>query len=759
MIISSSGTAFLRGVAAGTLGACMTALAAVNASAATLEEVVVTAQKRTESLQDVSLSVNVVSGEAIADLGMANFDALEIPGVHIAQGGMNENVYVRGVGSTGNNFGFEQSVPFFIDGVYLGRARAQRLGFLDVERVEVLKGPQPIYLGKNAIGGAVSISSRRPTEDPEFSIDFFNEFEHEETAVTAIASGPLSDSVRARGVVRYRQLEEGWIDNVSSGDADPRQEDKLARLSLVWDASERLEVFTKLEYIDTSWEGRNAEVFDCEDNSVIPSLGDANCRLDGESFINFDPANYPLDPDTGTSTFSASGAGLGDTFINDFEMISGLLSFSFDLGAATLVSNTAYLEFENVHFNKADFTPTDRAAAEFIEDFSQISQELRLQSTGDTKLNWIAGVYYDSNDNDTRAFANAPSLAPMSFIQDRDARESADSWAVFGELAFDVTDSVTAKVGARYTEVDKDIDFAWDRWLGANSILTVRQDATFQDDRKDDALQPAVTLEWRPLDGLMLYGSYKEGFKAGGFDHSAQNDFTNFQFDQEEVKAYEIGAKWRSSTGNATVNVALFSNEFSDLQVTSRDAVELNFSTQNAAKATTDGVEVEFAWAATDSLTLSGGIVYLDTQYDEFDAAQCWPGQTEELGCVGGVQSLEGAPLQFAPDFSGNLVAEWTQPIQEALELRLRLSMFFTDDYVTDLLQDPSTIVPAYEKYDARIAIGPVNRKWEVAFVGRNLTDELVSSWRANVPGGDANAHFALMDRTRQLAIQARYQF
>jgi outer membrane receptor protein involved in Fe transport len=347
----------------------------------------------------------------------------------------------------------------------------------------------------------------------------------------------------------------------------------------------------------------------------------------------------------------------------------------------------------------------------------------------------------------------------MSFIQDRDARETADSWAVFGELAMDITDTVTAKLGARYTEVDKDIDFAWDRWLGARGVLTVRQDATYQDSRKDDALQPALTLEWRPVDGLMVYGSYKEGFKAGGFDHSAQNDFTNFQFDQEEVEAFEVGAKWRSSAGRATVNVALFSNEFSDLQVTSRDAVELNFVTQNAARATTEGVELEFAWAATDSLTLSGGIVYLDTQYDDFDSAQCWPGQTAELGCVDGVQSLDGTSLQFAPEFSGNLVAEWAQPIREALELRVRLSMFFTDDYATDALQDPSTIVPGYEKYDARIAIGPISRKWEVALVGRNLTDELVSSWRANVPGADANSHFALMDRTRQLAVQARYQF
>jgi outer membrane receptor protein involved in Fe transport len=749
------------GLGSRVLGLAFAVAVALPAGAATLEEVVVTAQKRTESLQDVSLSVNVVSGEAIADLGLANFDALEVPGVHIAQGGMNENVYIRGVGSTGNNFGFEQSVPFFIDGVYLGRARAQRLGFLDVERVEILKGPQPIYLGKNAIGGAVSITSKRPGDEPEFSIDLYNEFEHDETSVTAVASGPVSDSLKARGVVRYRELTDGWVENRSTSQMSPEQEDTLGRFSFIWDASENIEVFGKLEYVDTLWDGRNAEVFDCDPGSVVPSLGDADCKLDGVSYIDFDPANYPADPDTGDTPLVNTRPTRGQTFINSFEMTSGLVSVNWALGNINLVSNTAYLEFDNRQYNKADFVPTDRGVAEFREDFSQFSQELRLESMGDGALSWIAGAYYDTNDNFTDSPNNVPALAPMnmSFQQARVADETADSWAVFGEVSYDFTDAFRVKAGARYTEVEKDIDFFWDRWDGVNSVLTAYQSATFADSRSDDSLQPALTLEWRPLDEILLYGSWKEGFKAGGFDHSATNDFTNFQFDQEEVTAYEAGAKWRDSSGRATVNVALFRNEFTDLQVTTRDPENFTFVTQNAAEATTQGVELEFAWAATESLTLSGGVVYLDTQYDDFGATQCYPGQTVEQGCVGGSQSLTGAPLQFAPEFSGSLVAQWERPVTDALEMRVRLSMFFTDDYASDTKQDPSTIIPGYEKYDARVAFGPFDRKWEVAFIGRNLTDELVSSWRGDVPGAGSNAHFALMDRTRQLALQARYRF
>lgn len=344
-------------------------------------------------------------------------------------------------------------------------------------------------------------------------------------------------------------------------------------------------------------------------------------------------------------------------------------------------------------------------------------------------------------------------------MQSRVAEESADSWAVFGEVAYDLTEQVTVKAGARYTEVDKDINFFWDRWDGVSGVLTRYRSADYQDSRTDDSLQPALTIEWKPNEELMIYASWKEGFKAGGFDHSATNDFSAFQFDMEEVTAWELGSKWRSESGVATINMALFRNEFTDLQVTSRDPVGLTFQTQNAAEATTQGVEVEFAWAATDQLTLSGGFVYLDTQFDSFPETQCYPGQSAEEGCVDRVQDLTGAPMQFAPEFSGSLVAEWAQPVASDLEMRLRLSMFMTDDYVSDLKQDPSTLIPGYEKYDARIGVGPLDRKWELAIVGRNLTDELVSSWRADVPGAGSNAHFALMDRTRQIALQARYQF
>ena len=188
-------------------------LPTVPVAAAVLEEVVVTAQKREENLQDVPISIATISGATISEFGLTIFQDLEIPGVNISQGGIGENIFIRGIGSSSSNLGFEQSVPIFIDGAYFGRSRATRLGFLDVRQVEVLKGPQPTYFGRNAIGGAISLLSARPTDELFASLDAAYEFENEETMLTAVVSGPLSEKLRGRIAANWRDLNKGWVEN------------------------------------------------------------------------------------------------------------------------------------------------------------------------------------------------------------------------------------------------------------------------------------------------------------------------------------------------------------------------------------------------------------------------------------------------------------------------------------------------------------------------------------------------------------------
>ena len=166
------------------------ALAIAPAANAQLEEIVVTATKRVESLQDVPLSITAIDGAVLEKFSISNFYDMDIPGVNIAQGGMNDNAFIRGIGQSSGNFGFENSAPYYIDGVYFGRARGTRLAWLDAERIEVIRGPVPTYLGKNASAGAINITSRRPSDALEGFVDVYQEFEHNETVLTGAVGGP-----------------------------------------------------------------------------------------------------------------------------------------------------------------------------------------------------------------------------------------------------------------------------------------------------------------------------------------------------------------------------------------------------------------------------------------------------------------------------------------------------------------------------------------------------------------------------------------
>lgn len=195
----------------------------------------------------------------LAEFSISNFYDMDIPGVNIAQGGMNDYAFIRGIGQSSGNFGFENSAPYYIDGVYYGRARGTRLAWLDAERVEVLKGPVPTYLGKNASAGGINIVSRRPTDTIDAFIDLYDEFEHSERVITGSVSGPISDSFRARLAAKYRDLEDGWMDNTVLGIEEPAQEDTLFRLSVEWDVSETVSAYAKIETVEAEWEGRNTQ--------------------------------------------------------------------------------------------------------------------------------------------------------------------------------------------------------------------------------------------------------------------------------------------------------------------------------------------------------------------------------------------------------------------------------------------------------------------------------------------------------------------
>jgi len=751
-----------------------------------LEEITVTAQKRPQNLQDVPVAVYAVSGETISKLGVGNFEDIEVPGVTVSRGGMTDAISVRGVGSD-SNLGFEQSVPLYVDGLYFGRARTQRIGFMDVGGIEFLKGPQPTHLGKNAVAGAINITSKRPTDELEVELDGFYELNHKELSLFGAVSGPLSDKVRARTAVKYRSLD-GWVNNVVTDNMEPNQKEIMGRVNFEIDVSDDLSVNLSAFASSTEDKGRNNVAAICGTSGL---LYDAIFNSGG--YCAEDKASLDL-----KTLVKASGAipslytDEDTTFYNKSELMGFSMKMEYDMDGYTVSSVTGYYDFKNRYFADADHSTLRRLEAHFPEDFNQFSQELRVLSPQEEAFKWTAGAYYDKNNNDTGSTVTIPFVAMgMGTTVFRDAREDAESWSVFAEASLDVSEDVTMTVGGRYSEVTKSIDY--DRCNAP--MLIALTDADYTDDpedlnfdtigctanlmqlgeghtvapaRKDTKFQPAVTLEWRPNGDSLVYASWKEGFKAGGFDHglSGTRVVTNanladsFTFEPEEVSSFEIGAKIGLLDGAAELNISAFTSSFTNLQLSVlEDPVSLTFSVSNAGKAKTQGIEADFRWAASEYLTLTAGAIVLDSKYVSFLGAPCFSGQSATEGCVGGVQDLSGHKTTYAPDFSGTLAADFSYPLNDSLELVSQISTFYTGDIFTTSDFDPAGLQEAYAKVDLRLGVGNVDEGWEIAVLARNLTNKYTTSLISDLPTLGAGMQFALLDRPRSIAIQARMKF
>jgi len=750
-----------------------------------LDEVIVTAQKREERLQDVPLTVTAVSGEALGDFGVARFEDVKLPAVRIGQGGFTDSLFIRGIGS-GNNQGFEQSAPIFIDGAWYGSSRSARLGFLDLDRIEVLKGPQTTYYGKNAIAGAIGVVSRRPTTTFEGGVDATYEIENREKLLSGYLSGPLSDTLRVRVAGQWRDLDKGWVRNVATGTDDPRQEAWGARLSAVWAPSEQLEIYAKYEQAMSRQFGRETQLTACNRASPIINFALDDCELNDTRAVSFNRAGFgavinlwdpsrPF-PEVSEIKLSAGQVGLNYSFAGDHSLAALINYFDQDAYQSTLPAHQTAV----------------RSAALLQDAQRGFSQEIRVESPRDQSFVWVVGLYRDEGNLNSYPTVGLP-VVLQGRVNVAGVDQDDQTLAAFAEVGVMLSSEITAKAGVRWSETEKTglgqrqtYQAAPFPPAGVPTSLTLLQGAnngTFNVpmNRTDSSVDPSVTIEWRPGENALIFGSWRQGFKAGGLDHNVSvfgarvADLSSAnQFAPEEVDYAEAGAKLGLLDGRATFNISAFRGDYRNLQVAVYDVVTALFRTTNAAKARSQGVDLEAAVAATNSLTLNVSASYLDSTYIDFRGAACYsnPPQTAAQGClpVPGVpnttaQDRSGQPTQFAPEWSGSVSARYRTGLPfsvfgESAQFNAQLDWLLTDDYFTDNFGDPDTMVEGYSRIDARLGFGADGGRWELALIGRNLTDRFVPVWVGNqVAGGPNSSHFAIVDRTRQLAIQFKYRF
>ncbi len=766
-----------------------------------LEEVVVTAQKRAESLSDVPISVNVMSGEKIAQAGITNLDDLSdfVPNLSLNQTGLSTSIAIRGI-SSGINPAFEQSVGMYIDDVYYGRSQLARVPYLDPDRVEVLRGPQPILFGKNAIAGAISMATRRPSlEGVEGFVQAEYNFDQEMRDVQFAVNAPLGDTFAARIAGLYRDSE-GYYENTTLGRDESQLEEYVLRGSFLFEPTDELLLLLKLETGEFDTKGRFLEIVSPSELPGAPgSYADTLRNLTGGAFNLETEQNFKRQAN-------------GDLEENEFKNATFTLDYA--LGEHTLTAITGYVDYDTYLFCDCDFTGAVIFDAPGYESFEQFSQELRLTSPGGETLDYIVGAFYQSYEIDLDDLTNFPSNSIANLVvpalpgtgAQRAYETDSDLWSVFAQLTWNASDALRVTAGVRYTAEDKsgsrtinivDVNepspvrnitglqpttgqaplfygglFAIDSEQGnvsGNTDCGGASDAVGHNlncDRDEAKLTPAINAQWDVNDDMMAYASISTGFKAGGFDARANNT-GSFEFEEEEALSFEVGTKLSLAGGAAELNVALYRTEYTDLQTSQFDGT-LAFNVTNAGEATTQGLELDGRWQATENLMLTGAFAWLDFEWDKFPNSECFFGETSSYPAgseFAGLCDRAGERREFTPEITANLGGQYFVQVGESMELVLGLDVAYSDEYFVSPSLDPNLEQDSFFKLNGRIALSSQEGNWEVALLLENMTDEEILTFGNRAPvsttltGGTATAYYAFYEAPMNATLHLRYNF
>lgn len=778
------------------------------APSSTLEEIIVTSQKRAESLQEVPISVVALSGNKIAEAGIENLEDLTVymPNIHFTETGFSTQVRVRGIGS-GNSQGFEQSVGMYIDGIYYGRAQLFRTPFMDMERAELLRGPQTILFGKNSIAGALNLTTAKPTDYFTGALTASQEFETDQTEVNGFISGPITETLRGRLAVRQYE-EDGYITNTYKNQEEPQTEEESVRVSLDWSPIDDLSFYLKAQRDEFDVVGRPIEI-----TQDIP-LDEGGATYEQVFQILGQPAiegEHDYRRQTNADEFSN----------NEVNNVTLAAEYGFNDHTLTLISG--WLDFTYDELCDCDFTPAEILPLALHEEYDQFSQEIRIASPVGQKIEWIAGTYYQEYDQE---FSDDLSLTQSNLLPNlraalaplagtgylRQFEQSSEAWALFAQGTWNATDQLRITVGARYTEEKKSAhkslniydlatgDFSADPLLGflyleafgaENNQATVSFNpdsflaplrftgADITGERDESAFTPLLNVEYNFNDDTMAYASVTRGFKAGGFDPRSnqigsfptadtsateENPTRFFEFEEEEATSMEVGVKSTLADGRAELNIAFYRTEYQDLQVSQFDG-RVGFNVGNAEETLVQGVELDGRWLLYDGLTLGYGASYLDFEYEDFTGGNCYSGQSGGIDINGDgnpdICDYTGKRDVFTPEYTLNASLDYVTPINSWLDFAGFLDFQHVDSHQVHVNLDPTGEIDAYTIVNLRLGVEAEN--WAVAVLGKNLLDEKVVTVSSNAPLSDSNfdtnTHYSFVRRPLTVALEGTVKF
>lgn len=780
------------------LSACMTIGLTANAQEADdtqdkgFEKITVTAQKRVESLNEVPVAVSVLREDQINSAFSANIEGLQalVPSVSFRKGNTTRNsaITVRGIGTISFSVAAEPSVSTVVDGVVLGRSGQAFVDLYDLDRIEVLRGPQGTLFGKNASAGVVNITTKRPSDVFEGSFEA-SLYQDNEYRLKTSVSGPLNDNVSGSLTVLKSQFD-GYVQNVYNNQTVSGYDKEGVRAMLDIEATDDTDILFILENV-------NSNDSCCADLELTPSgRHDSEASPDSTGSGDFDLDQRQIDHDFETRTID--------------ETTAFSIQVDKELGDHQLTSITAYRSWNNTEYREGDFTSTTGSIPFPVnfgnvndggvgfqlhdigpQEWDQVSQELRIASPTGEALDYQAGFFWwnqKSERNFTRdascqnnggqfpaaigAYltdvlgAENPTDADIEqFISDQGLSCNAndivgataymqtefDNWALFADGKYHINDDFRLLFGLRYT--DDEVSFSHNRSSNDHYRRTgvgVRGfDTDYQGSTDESNVSGKFGAQFDINDDSMVYATYSQGYKGPAFNvfyNMSDND--TLPIDEETSDAYELGYKYASRS--LIFNAAIFRTEIDGFQANNSELLDGVTITRltNAGSVTTEGFEFDFMWQATDQLTLTGGLSSVTAEVDQF---LCPDGTTTSCDAV------SGTDLPFSPDLKYSVTGEYVWELDD-MEIYLNGSYVYTDEIFAGApgaSPAAADLLPDYGILNASLAFSFSDDDYRISLIGKNLTDESYITTYS----GDGFRYQIPRDASRYFGVQLRARF
>ncbi len=661
------------------------------ASMGFLEEVKVTAQRRTELALDVPISITAISAEQLGQGDVIQLsDIMKLtPGVRFDDTGGFAQATIRGVGTAVTVAGSGSNVALYTDGFYSPSQASANAELFSTESVQVLKGPQGTLFGRNATGGAILVTTSEPTSEERVDLEVgYGDYNTQRYQLYATGGASEVLAFDIGGVLRRG---DGYLDNIITGsDTDGRYEDSAARVGVKWTPNDKISALLRYAH-GTS-----------HDNSFVAY----NIFEEGGQVFST-AALYGAD--VATKPHEVSN-GYKPRYTSSSDTVQ--LTVKFDLDFAQLTSYTQYRDEGNTHYFDFDASALDIYHFIFDTRDEIFTQEFLLSSSDEGRLQWTTGLFYFTDE--TIYENNRQSIMGSPFMDNGGSAVTANSIAVFGDMTYALTDNLYLTVGARYSE--DDITDAY--FLDPTTL--VRVDVP---DMNDNAITPRVALRYEPTNSSSIYASYTEGFKSGILNVGG-GTLDNIEVKPEEIKAYEVGYKY--SAGPIMFDMSVFYYDYKDLQIASY--VAATSVIRNAANSNVKGIDGQLRYAVTDRLEINVGAAYLKAEYEDFDASQIWTQCADAAACgdsygvfLPSFADASGNEMQRAPELTGTLSVSYRMDVAGGA-LNLAGTLYHTSDFYFD--SSESYQQDAYDLLSLRAAWTSPSEQYTVALFGDNLTDE-----------------------------------